>query len=309
MVAWAQQTMRRVGALFPLAQSDPEQAARRDALQQGLEQLGWTSGRNVHFDFRFNGSPDRFVPLAKELVAAKPDVIFAQTAGAVAALQRETSSIPVVFANVSDPIGAGFVASLAKPGGNITGMQLFEASLAEKWLLMLKEMSPRLRRIALMANPKTAAYDYFLRIVEPAASSLAIEVLATRIESAADIERALGALAATDGGGLVLAPDSTNLRNRDLIIALAASHRIPAVYPERNYVAAGGLMSYGIADLVEPFRQGAAYVDRILRGEKPADLPVQVPTRYSTVLNLRTAKAQGLSVPQGLLLAADEVFE
>ena len=311
LAARAQQgeRIRRVGALFPLAETDPEQAARRTALQQGLERLGWTAGRNVQLDFRFAGTPDRFGPLAKELVAAQPDVIFAQTSGGVAAVKRETQTIPIVFANVSDPIGAGFVASLPKPGGNITGLQLFEASLAEKWLSMLKEIAPGLKHVALMANPKTAAYDYFLRISEAAAPLLALAVIAARIESATDMERAIESLAGRKDGGLMLAPDSTNLRNRDLIVALAARHRIPAVYPERNYVAAGGLMSYGIADLVEPFRQGAGYIDRILRGEKPADLPVQMPTRYSMALNLKTAKALGLTFPPGLLVGADEVIE
>jgi putative tryptophan/tyrosine transport system substrate-binding protein len=311
LTARAQQgdRLRRIGALFPLAETDPEQAARRTALQQGLERLGWTTGRNMHLDFRFARTPDRFGPLAKELVAAQLDVIFAQTSGAVAAVKRETQTIPIVFANVSDPIGAGFVASLRKPGGNITGLQLFEATLAEKWLSLLKEIAPSLKHVALMANPRTAAYDYFLRISEAAAPSLAMTVIAARVESAADMERAIESLAGRKNGGLMLVPDSTTLRNRDLIVALAARHRIPAVYPERNYVAAGGLMSYGIADLVEPFRQAAGYIDRILRGEKPADMPVQVPTRYSMVLNLKTAKALGLTVPPGLLVGADEVIE
>ena len=311
LAAHAQQSvrMRRVGALFPLSDTDPEQMVRRDALRRELERLGWMESRNVQLDLRFAGTPDRFAPLAKELVAAQPDVIFAQTPGAVAAIKRETNAIPIVFANVSDPIGAGFVASLPKPGGHITGMQLFEASIASKWLSMLKEVAPHLKSAALMANPKTTAYDYFLHIIQAAAPSLAVEVVAARIESTGDIERAIQALAAAKDGGLVLAPDSTNLRNRDLIIALAAQHRIPAVYPERNYVAAGGLMSYGIADLVEPFRQAAGYVDRILRGEKPADLPVQAPTRYSTSLNLKTAKALGVTVPPTLLARADEVIE
>ena len=301
--------MRRIGALFPLAADHPEQAVRRAALEQGLDRLGWSAGRTARFDLRFDGNPDRFAPLAKELVALQPDVIFAQTSGAVAAVARETKTIPIVFANVSDPIGAGFVASLARPGGNITGLQLFEASLASKWLSMLQEMSPGLKHVALMANPKTAAYDYFLRIVEAAAPSLGIAIVASRIESAPDIERAIELVARGGAGGLALAPDSTNLRHRDLIIALAARHRVPAVYPERIYAAAGGLMSYGIADPLEPFRQAASYIDRILRGEKPADLPVQVPTKYLTTINVKAAKALGITVPPGLLIAADEVIE
>jgi putative ABC transport system substrate-binding protein len=308
--------LRRVGALFPLAETEPEQIARRAGLQQGLEKLGWTSGRNLQIDSRFAGHPDRFAALAKELVALQPEVIFAQTPGAVAAVQRETQTIPqtipqipIVFANVSDPIGAGFVASLARPGGTITGLQLFEAGIAGKWLSMLREMSPVLKRAVLIGNPKTTAYDYFLRSAETAASSLAIAITPGRVESSGDIEHAVQSVAQGTGGGLVIASDSTNLRNRDLIIALATRHRLPAVYPERAYFEAGGLMSYGIADPVEPFRQAASYIDRILRGEKPADLPVQVPTKYLTSINLKTARAQGITVPPGLLLAADEVIE
>ena len=301
--------MRRVGALFPIAESDPEQAARRTALQQELERLGWIAGRNARLDFRFAGSPDRFAPLAKELVEFNPDVIFAQTPGVVAALQGRPGRFPIVFANVSDPIGAGFVASLARPGGSITGLQLFEASIAGKWLAMLKEIAPELKRATLMANPKTTAFDYFLRIVEAAAPSLELEVTASRVASAQEIATTIEALAVAKDAGLVLAPDSTNLRNRDLIIALAFRHRIPAVYPERNHVVAGGLMSYGIADLVEPFRQAVSYVDRILRGAQPADLPVQTPTRYATTLNMKTVKALGFDVPATLLLRADEVIE
>ena len=301
--------MRRVGALFPIAESDPEQAARRTALQQTLEQLGWMEGKNVQFDFRFAGSPDRFWPLAKEIVAQQPDVIFAQTPGVVAALKRETQAIPIVFANVSDPIGAGFVASLARPGGSITGMQLFEASIAGKWLSMLKEIVPQLKRAALMGNPKTTAFDFFLQIVEAAAPSLDLNVTASRVANAEEIVHAIESVAGAKDAGMVLAPDSTNLRNRDLIIALAARHRIPAVYPERNYVLAGGLMSYGIADLVEPFRQAASYLDRILRGAQPAGLPVQAPTRYATTLNMKTAQALGVDTPPTLLARADEVIE
>jgi ABC-type uncharacterized transport system substrate-binding protein len=202
--------MRRVGALFPIAESDPEQAARRTALQQTLEQFGWMEGKNVQLDFRFAGSPDRFSPLAKEIVAQQPDVIFAQTPGVVAAVKRETQTIPIVFANVSDPIGAGFVASLARPGGSITGMQLFEASIAGKWLSMLKEIAPQHKRAALMGNPKTTAFDYFLRIVEAAAPSLELEVTASRVANAEEITRAIESLADAKDAGLVLAPDSTN---------------------------------------------------------------------------------------------------
>jgi putative ABC transport system substrate-binding protein len=308
-VAHAQQRVRRISALFPLSTEDPEQMARRIALRLSLENIGWTNGRAARIDYRHANSPEEFGPLAKELVALKPDIIFAQTPGVVAAVQRETRTIPIVFANVSDPIGAGFVASLARPGGNITGLQLFEASVAGKWLSMLKEMNPRLKRAALMANPKTTSYEYFLRSVEAAASRLSIEVAASRVESPAEIEQAIESIARAPDSGLVIAPDGTMLRNRVLIIGLAARHKLPVVYPERIYASDGGLMSYGIADLVEPFRQAATYIDRILHGAKPADLPVQAPTKYSLAINRKTAKALGLTVPPGLLVAADEVIE
>ncbi len=309
LAAHAQQRVRRISALFPLTTEDPEQMARRIALRLSLENIGWTDGRAARIDYRHANSPDDFAPLAKEIVALKPDIIFAQTPGVVAAVQRETRTIPIVFANVSDPIGAGFVASLARPGGNITGLQLFEASVAGKWLSMLKEMNPRLKRATLMANPKTTSYDYFLRSVEAAAAKLSIEVAASRVESPAEIERAIESVARVPDSGLVIAPDGTMLRNRVLIIGLAGRHKLPVVYPERIYASDGGLMSYGIADHVEPFRQAATYIDRILHGAKPADLPVQAPTKYSLAINRKTAKALGLTVPPGLLVAADEVIE
>jgi putative ABC transport system substrate-binding protein len=301
--------MPRVGVLLPLAENDPVEIARREGLRQSLERLGWVDGRNVRIDYRFAGTPDGFTPLAKELVASQPDVIFVNSSGFVTAVHRETRTIPIVFVNVSDPIGAGFVTSLARPGGNLTGLLLFEAGVTGKWLSMLKEMAPRVTRVAVMANPKTTLYDYFLRSAEAAAPSLGIEVVPSRVESAADIERAIESIARASDGGLAVVPDSTMARNRNLIADLAARHRLPAVYPERFYATAGGLMSYGVADLVEPFRQAASYIDRILKGEKPADLPVQAPTKYSTVLNLKTAKALGLTVPPGLLVAADELIE
>jgi putative ABC transport system substrate-binding protein len=301
--------MRRISALFPLGTDDPEQMARRIALRLALENIGWTDGRGARIDYRHAVSADDLGPLAKEIVAQKPDLIFAQSTGAAAAVQRETRTIPIVFTNVSDPIGAGFVASLARPGGNMTGLVLFEASVAGKWLSMLKEINPRLKRAALMGNPKTSAFDYFLRAAEAAAPKLSIEVVPGRVETAAEIERAIESVSRAPGGGLAVPPDQTMIRNRDLIIELTARHRLPAVYAERVYATAGGLMSYSIADHVEPFRQAATYIDRILHGAKPADLPVQAPTKYSLVINRRTAKALGLAVPSGLLVAADEVIE
>ena len=301
--------MRRVGILFSQAESDPEQLARREGLREGLARLGWSDGRNVQIDYRYAGGQDRFVPLAKEMVALQPDLIFVQSTGFVAAVAQATRTIPVVFTNVSDPIGSGFVTGLSRPGGNLTGLMLFEAGIAGKWLGMLKEISPRLRRAALMADPRTTPFDYFFRQAEAAAASLATELTASRVGSPAEIEKAIESMARGADSSVFIAPGSTMLRNRRLIIELAARHRVPIVYPERIYAADGGLMSYGIADHVEPFRQAASYLDRILRGERPADLPVQGPTKYSTVLNLRTAKALGLSVPPGLLVAADEMIE
>ena len=216
--------------------------------------------------------------------------------------------IPIVFVTVSDPIGSGFVASLARPGGNLTGLLLFEASIAGKWLAMLKEMAPRLARAALLANPKTTAYDYFLHAAKTLAPSLGIELVPSRVGNAADIERAIESLARLPHSGLVLPPDSTTTSHRNLIIALAARHRLPAVYGSRVFVADGGLISYD-TDRVNMYRRAASYVDRILRGAKPADLPVQAPTKYETVINLKTAKTLGLTVPTALLVAADEVIE
>jgi putative ABC transport system substrate-binding protein len=301
--------LRRISALFPLGTDDPEQMAARIALRLALENIGWTDGRGARVDYRHATGPDDFAPLAKELVALRPDVIFAQSRGVVAAVARQTRTIPIVFADVADPVGAGFVASLNRPGGNITGLMLFESAVPGKWLTLLKEIAPRLKRAALIGNQKTTAYDYFLRAAAAAAPKLGLDVVPGRVESAADIERAVETIAREPGGGLVVAPDQTMLRHRDLLIALAARHHLPAIYPERVYASAGGLMSYGMADLVEPFRQAAAIIDRILNGARPADIPVQAPAKYALAVNRKTAKALGLTVPHGLLAAAGEVIE
>jgi putative ABC transport system substrate-binding protein len=237
--------------LLSQAENDPEQIARREGLLEVLTRLGWSDGRNVRIDYRYGVGQDRFAPLAKEMVALQPDVIFVQSTGFVAAVAQETRTIPVVFANVSDPIGSGFVKSLARPGGNLTGLMLFEAGIAGKWLAMLKEISPRLRRAALMADPKTTPFDYFYRQAEDAAPVLATELAASRVGSPAEIEHAIESIARVPDSGVFIAPGSTILRNRRLIIELAARHRVPVVYPERIYAADGGLMSYGIADHVD----------------------------------------------------------
>jgi putative ABC transport system substrate-binding protein len=238
-------------------------------------------------------------------------VILATGTPITATLQRETRAIPIVFLSVSDPIGAGFVASLARPGGNITGVLLYEAGIIGKWLAMLKEIVPRVTRAALVGNPKTTPFHYFQRAAEAAASSLAIELVPATIEnSEANIERVIESFAATANGGLVVLPDTTTSIRSDLIAALAARNHLPAVYPERRFVYSGGLLAYTIYDGArDPVRKAATYVDRILRGTKPADLPVQAPTKYETILNLKTAKSLGIEVPPSLLVRADEVIE
>jgi putative tryptophan/tyrosine transport system substrate-binding protein len=313
LTAHAQQDgrIRRIGVLSGNAEGDLENQTWFAAFRQDLERLGWSEGRNIRIDYRFAAAgPVRFQAFAKELLALQPDVIFANTTPAAAALQHESRVVPIVFTGVSDPIGSGFVASLARPGGNLTGFLLIEASIAGKWLEMLKEIEPRLTRAAFVANPKTTPYDYFLRAAEAAASLLAIELVPIRVETAADIERSIEVFGRVPNGGLVLPPDTTTRVHRDLIIALAARYRLPAVWENRVHVPAGALMSYGASRAVsEGPRQAASYIDRILRGEKPADLPVQAPTRYETVLNLKTAKALGLTVPDLMIVAADEVIE
>jgi putative ABC transport system substrate-binding protein len=310
--AWSQPRERPplIGVLFPLGEGDPEQMQRRAALQDGLERLGYIDGRTARIAYRYAGGEQaRFESLAKDIVALKPDVIFVQATGLAAAVQRETRTIPVVFANISDALGPGFVQSLAQPGGNFTGFLLFESGIAAKWLTMLKEVSPALSRASLLGDPNVTPLPYFFGPAEAVAASLGVELRQSSVRTVAEIESAFDALAASPGGGVLIAPGSTMLRNRGLIIALAARHQVPAIFPERVYAVDGGLMSYGIADLVEPFRQAATYIDRILRGEKPSELPVQAPTKYTTVLNLKTAKALGVAVPASLLVAADEVIE
>jgi putative ABC transport system substrate-binding protein len=311
VVARGQQSgeKRRIGALIAFAKDDPETEERLAAFRQGLGKRGWVDGRNIHIDYRFAaGLGDQFPVLAKELVAMQPDVILGHTPGATVALQRETRTIPIVFANVSDPIGMGFIASLSRPGGNLTGVQHYEATIIGKWLTMLKEIAPRLTRAALLANPKVSSYQYFLRSAEATAPTLGIDLTDSPVQTAADIERAIEGLARSANNGLILPPDASTITQRDSIVALAARYNLPAVYGLKAFVAAGGLMSYG-TDQNDLFRLAASYVDRILRGDKPTELPVQAPTRFETTVNLKTAKALGLDVPAHLLVAADEVIE
>jgi ABC-type uncharacterized transport system, periplasmic component len=296
--------IQRVGMLVTI--NDPD----TKAFQQELERRGWKEGQNIHIDYRVAPAGAQVQTLAKELVALQPDVIFAMSRPATAALQKETHTIPIVFTYVIDPIGAGFIDALAHPGGNLTGLMAYEPSVAGKWLQMLKEIAPQTKRVALLGNPKTAPYyDYLLHAAEVAASSLGIEAVPSRIENdAADIERAIANVAGVPNSAIIVIPESTANGHIDLIISLTARNRLPAVYNFKFHVRAGGLMSYGIV-AADHYRQAAYYADRILRGAKPADLPVQTPTRYETVLNLKTAKALGLTPPAGLIVAADEVIE
>jgi putative ABC transport system substrate-binding protein len=313
LVARAQQQerVRRIGVLINLAEDDPENQARLAGFRYGLERRGWSEGRNLSINYRFAAaaSLDQVQPFAKELVALRPDVLFAQTTPVVTALQRETRAIPIVFAAIADPIGSGFIGSLPHPGSNITGVMLYEPSVTGKWLSMLKEVAPQLARVAFVFNSTTATYyNYYWRTAEPLSRLLGIDLVPTPFANIAEIERAIEVFASVPNGGLVFPPDIMTTAHRDLIVALAARLHLPAMYTVRPFVTAGGLMSYGV-DFVDMFRQAAAYVDRILRGDNPADLPVQAAAKFETIVNLKTAKALGLTVPPGLLVAADEVIE
>jgi len=313
LVAHAQQPdqMRRIGVMIALPEGDPELKKWLAAFRQALERLGWSQSRNIHLDYRFTPAGAHAQELAKELLALQPDVILAFSTPVTAAFQRETRTVPIVFIGIADAVGQGFVPSLTHPGGNLTGLTMYEASVTGKWLEMLKEIQPQLARAAFVVNPKTAPYyDFYMRGAKSVAPSLAIEPVLTPIQNdAVEIGRAIATFArAIPKGGLVVPGDSTTNAHRDLIVSLAAQHRLPAVYTNEFFVTAGGLMSYGV-DWVNEFGQAAFYVDRILRGANPNDLPVQAATKFVTALNVKTAKALGLAVPPGLLVAADKVIE
>jgi putative ABC transport system substrate-binding protein len=302
---------RRVGVLANVGESDPEAQTMMAALHQALGQLGWVDGRNLRIDHRWGaGNAGRTAALAKELVALQPDVIVGYTTPAVMALQKETATIPIVFVQISDPIGAGFITNLAHPGGNITGFSNFESSMGGKWAEMLKEIAPGTKRVALLFNPETAPYvtRYYQEPFERAASSFGMKPSANPVHDVRELENTIAALGSGPAGGLIVMPDSFNIVHRDRIIDAAARHRVPAIYPYLFAVKEGGLMSYGI-DQVDLFRRAAGYVDRILKGEKPADLPVQAPIKFELAINLKTAKALDLIVPPTLLAPADEVIE
>jgi putative tryptophan/tyrosine transport system substrate-binding protein len=301
---------RHIGVLLSGSEDDQETQARLSGLRQGLGRLGWSEGRNIKIGYRYaSGSAEQARSFAKELVALKPEVIVTVSTPVALALQRETDVIPVVFVGVVDPVGARLVASLARPGGNLTGTVLNEPTVVGKWLAMLKEYAPNLARVAVLFNSESGSYQsYYKETAEAAARALTIELVPNPISSAADIDGTITALAVTPNSGLLVPPDITAALHRDLIIALAARHRLPAVYQARFWVESGGLMSYG-PDIIAMHRQAAYYVDRILRGTAPTDLPVQAPSKYETTLNLKTAKLLGFEVPPGLLVAADEVIE
>ena len=311
LAARAQQAggVRRIGVLMNLASEDAEGQARLAAFHQGLQQLGWTVGRNVQIDYRWGaGNADYIRKFAAELVALAPDVILSTGSPSVAVLQQATRTVPVVFVTVVDPVSSGFVDSLARPGGNITGFTLYEYSISGKWLALLKEIAPGMTRAAVIRDPATTAGGGQLGVIQAVAPSVGAEVTPVNVRDAGEIERAITAFARSPNGGLIITGSTLAAVHRDLIVTLAAQHKLPAVYPYRYFVVAGGLISYG-PGLVDQYRDAARYVDRILRGEKPADLPVQHPTKYQLVINVNTAKAIGLDMPATVLARADEVIE
>jgi ABC-type uncharacterized transport system substrate-binding protein len=301
--------MRRIGVLMPLPADDPVVQVRVAAFAQGLQQLGWTIGRNVQIDIRWAAADaDRIRSHAAELVALAPDVILTSGNAGMAPLLQVSRTVPIVFAIVPDPVGAGFVDSLARPGGNATGFIAYEYSLAAKWLELLKQIAPGITRAAVLRDHALASGPGQFAAIQSVAPSLGIELTPINIRDPGEIERAVTTFARSANGGLITTGSAATALHRDFIIALAARHRLPAVYIERFFVTAGGLISYG-PDFVDQFRHAAGYVDRILKGENPADLPVQAPTKYELVINLKTAKALGIEIPTTVLARADEVIE
>ena len=301
--------VRRIGVLMSIAESDPEAQPRVAVVGQGLQQRGWTDGRNVRIDYHWGaGDVEHMRAQAIELVRQAPDVILATTTALVVALLEQTSTIPIVFVGVTDPVGQGFVDSLARPGGNVTGFTIFEFSIGGKWIQALKEIAPQLAQVAVLYNPKTSPYELYLRSIESAANALSVQSIATPVYDVAGIEGRLGELRRKPNRGLIVLSDIFTVVHRDIIIALAAQHRFPAIYPFRYFCSGGGLICYGV-DVLDTYRRAVLYIDRILKGTKPGDLPVQQPTKYELVINLKTAKALGLEIPQTLLARADEVIE
>ena len=301
--------MRLIGVLMGLVANDPEAQSRVVAFENGLRELGWVKGRNLSIEYRWAGDGNLLRDDAAELLAMAPDLILANSTPVTAALREHSGAVPIVFTQVTDPVGQGLVPNLAHPGGNLTGFTSFEFSIGTKWLEALKQTAPRVTRVALVFNPQSAPYaDLFLRPVEAAAPAFSVAPIRAAVRDPADVDRVFNALAREPNGGLMVLPDISMINYREAIIALAARHRVPAIYPFRFFAASGGLMSYG-TDVTEVFRRAAAYVDRVLKGTTPGELPIQAPTKYELIINLKTAKALGLTIPPGLLAIADEVIE
>src|SRR6516225_4793812 len=314
-VAWPlaaraqQERMRRIGVLMPGAADDPEFQARITAFLQGLAQLGWLDGRNVRIDTRWGvADADRIRKYAAELVALAPDVILANSSAAIAPLLQATRTVPIVFTSVADPVGAGYVDSLARPGGNATGFFVWEYSIAAKWLELLKEIAPSVTRAAVLRESAIASGPSQFAVIQAVAPSFGVELRTIETRDAGEIERAITAFAQGSNGGLIVTGSPAAMFHRGLIVELAARYRLPAVYFQRPFVAVGGLVSYG-SDPTDQYRRAAGYVDRILKGEKPADLPVEASTKYELIINLKTAKALGLEIPSSVLARANEVIE
>jgi len=312
VVARAQQParMRRIGVLMNLATDDPESLTRIAAFHQGLQEVGWNIGRNVQIDYRSGlGDADRYRRYAAELVALAPDVILATGGTTVKPLLQATRTVPIVFVQMIDPVGQGYVASLERPGGSVTGFMIVEFSISGKWPELLKQIAPSVTRVAVLRDPALGSGTSQFAVIQAVAASLRMEeVTPVDVRDVGETERAVAAFARGSNGGLIVTTSTLAQVHRELIITLAARHRLPAVYPFRYFVTGGGLISYG-PDTIDQYRRAAGYVDRILKGEKPADLPVQMPTKYVTVLNLKTAKALGLTIPETLLATADEVIQ
>jgi putative ABC transport system substrate-binding protein len=315
-VAWplavrAQQPdrVRRIGVLMGFPEGDPHAQVNVKAMRQGLQSMGWIDGKNITIDTRWAGGDlDKARAFAKELVGMAPDVIVPSTNQVTAILRQETSSIPIVFVFVGDPVGSGFAASLANPGGNSTGFANFENSTGGKWLELFSEVAPKVKRAGFLFNPDAAPNVGFYRAAEAAAPSLGVELVPLPVHNPAEIESSIATLAKSGSGGLIVAPHAVTIGNRDLIVGLAARHRLPAVYSDRYFAEGGGLLSFG-NNTADMFQRSASYIDRILKGAKPADLPVQLPTKFELIINLKTARELGLEVPSMMLTRADEVIE
>jgi putative ABC transport system substrate-binding protein len=311
LTARAQQgeRMRRIGVLMSNVESDPEVQTWMAAFREGLRKLGWVQDRNIRIDARWGAADyERLRIYAAELSRLAPDVIFAGATPALVALQRETSSLPIVFTQVSDPVKLGLIASLARPGGNITGFAIVEHAIAGKWLELLKDTASGTTRILVLSDPNTPSHGPYVQAIESAAPSFGVQLTLADVRSSDEIERAVNAFAQQPNGALIVVPNPVTILHRDLIFTLAARHRLPAVYPYRFFASSGGFISYG-TDITDQYRQAATYVDRILKGQNPGELPVQLPTKYDLVVNLKTAKALGITVPISLLVRADEVIE